>query len=46
MRLASDCRQLARDVQHPDLLAHFEAMAKLWANSAECGFDADTNTMN
>ena len=46
LRLAADCEQLARDVQNPDLAAHFDEMAELWSKLAERGPSADTGTLH
>jgi len=35
LRLAADCKQLARDAQSPALQSHFLRMAKLWPALAD-----------
>lgn len=35
VRLASDCMQLASDVDRPDLRSHFVRMARVWTTLAD-----------
>ncbi len=44
LRLASDLRQLARDVSDPALQARFVRMARAFQDQAEEGSGADTQT--
>src|SRR5712671_2219471 len=44
MRLASDCMQLAGDVDRPALRSHFIRMARVWTTLADRDPSADTQT--
>ena len=44
VRMATDCMQLAGDVQNPALQSHFARLARVWSDLAVRGPNADTRT--
>ena len=42
VRMATDCMQLAGDVQNPALQSHFVRLARVWSDLAVRGPNADT----
>jgi hypothetical protein len=44
LRMASDCMQLAGDLQNPALQSHFVRMARVWTDLAVQGPNADIGT--
>jgi hypothetical protein len=44
MRMASDCMQLAGDLQNPALQSHFVRMARVWTDLAAREPNADIET--